>query len=279
MTAAPYVYTDAPEVKPYRYGLFGAAQPMTGIDPHWRYGGIEFDSLPAYEASLYPSGIQVVNGSGGTKTLPGWLGTVKALPFAVYGGVLCGTIGYTDQAARDRALKVVELAGQHASESALWNGGGANAPALNAASTPIVQATAVSLQRGVAALEDWLADHYNGQGLIHGKRSVGIIAGSKQLVHHDPDTAESALMTPVGTRWVFGGGYDGTGPAAVAPAAGQTWIYATGQVGIVRDEAQTPAGLGEALDRLHNQVQLIAEQQYLIAVDYTIGAALVDLTL
>lgn len=276
----PYVYIEPPEIDPRPFGLFGAARPLPGIDPHWRYGGVEYEALGCYQAGFYPVGINAAGGAGGTKTLPNGAGTTKAIPFAVYAGISCGSVGYTDEQSAARALRVLELAGQWAAEDALWTGAGGNAPALNAASTtiPTGGGTASSLTNALRILENWIGDAYNGRGFIHGKRGVGVLAGAKRLSHRDPMNADS-LLTPVGSRWIFGAGYNGTGPNAVAPAANQTWIYATGQVSITRDAPSTPATRSAILDKATNVVNLIAEQEYLVTYDCAVAAALVDLTL
>lgn len=276
-TIQPFVYIEPPTVEPLGFGLFSAAQPLTGLDPHWQYGGVEFESLASYGAGFYPVGINAAGGAGGTKNLPNGLGTTKGLPFAVYAGISCGSVGYTDEQANARALRVLELSGQHAAEQALWTGAGGNTPKLNAAGTTTVVGAATELTLALAALEEWLADNYHGRGVIHAKRGIGIRAGGKRLTFRDP-LEPGRLRTAVGTVWAFGGGYDGTGPNAAAPAAGTQWIYATGQIGIDRSAPSTPANLGQALNRNNNVVNLIAEQEYLLTIDGAVGAALVDLT-
>lgn len=284
----PYLYIDPPEVEPYKFGLFGATQELTdGIltrydangNVHWIIGGVEWESLAAYSAHTYPVGIGQFGGLGGTKSLPGALSITRALPFAVYGGVVCGSVGYTREQWNERALRILELSGQHAAENALWTGAGGNTPALNAAgTTDVTGGTATDLVTALGLLENWLADNYNGVGAIHAKRRVANVGSAKRQVKWDRDNPD-ALVTPVGTRWVFGGGYDGTGPAAVAPGTNKTWIYATGQVVIARGEARAPAELEAELNRVQNQVFALAEQPYLIGLDGPHAAAQVDLTL
>lgn len=216
-------------------------------------------------------------GIGGTKVLPSVVPTTKAFPFTVYGGVLCGSVGYTDAEATARALKVVELAGQHAAENALWTGAGGNSPGLNASTSTTVNGTAAKVSLQIARLERWLANNYNGRGFIHMTRDVALLAGRDQLLLFD-EINENA-KTRAGTRVIMSGGGDGTGPSAAAPATDQAWCYATGLVTVTRSSAETPANLGQALNRSTNQVQLLAEQEYMIGIDGPIGAALVGLTL
>lgn len=280
-TIQPYVYVEPPEIEERPFGLFGAARPMLGVDGHWMYGGVEYEGLGCYQAGFYPVGINSAGGAGGTKTLPNGRGTTKAIPFAVYAGVSCGVIGHTSEEVKARALRVLELAGQKSVENALWTGAGANKPALNGAADAdhvTVSGTASSIVTALARLEDWLGDNYNGRGFIHAKRGISTYAGSRQLVRHD-ELDPAVVTTPGGTRWIFGAGYDGTGPGAAAPTATQQWIYATGQVSIIRGEPSAPASRDIALNRNLNVVNLIAEQEYLVTFDCVVGAALVDLTL
>jgi hypothetical protein len=383
----PLLYVAPPVVEPYRFGLFGAAQPIQSDDPHWQLG-VEWEPLACYAAAFYLAGLRCSQGvlappsalaagavvGGGTfaagtyfwvvtgtnaqgettksneatatialngsanltwsalpagttgvkvyrgtvagaenrlvatlgavtayldtgtvgsaatpptnntagtdpaKALPAGMGTTKAFPFAVYAGMQCGSVGYDREGTyRDRARTILELAGQHAAEAALWTGAGGNTGPLNAASTPVVSGTATDLTVALGKLEDWLADHYSGVGVIHAKRGVSAFARRDHQTVRDPGNPE-ALTTGVGTRWVFGGGYDGTGPNGVAPAANQTWIYATGQP-TIRRAPVVDFTMAEALDRSINGVGVFAEQTYVIGYDCAVGAALVDLSL
>lgn len=275
----PLVYTEPPETKPRRFGLFNAATPVDQTDPHALGLGIAFQSLASVPAELYPvnpAGVLVQNGTGGTKTLPQGLPQQQALPFAVYAGVECGSLGWSPTEVRDRALAILESAGQHAAELALWTGAAGNAPQLNAASSITVAGTTGGIVAQLGKLEKYLADHYNGEGLIHATPDVAALAASFRLVRPDPSNS-LALRTPLGNRWVFHGGGNGTGPNAVVPAATSTWIYATGAVAISRGRPEVPADFGAALKRSINTVALIGEQNYLIAVDGPIAAALVTL--
>lgn len=274
----PYLYIDPPEVTPYEQGLFGAVQELTTDDPHWLIGGVEWESLASYSGQLYAAGAGTQAGAGGTKTLDAGQLRTKAWPFAVYAGLQCGTFGHTPAEFEARLLRLTELSEQHAAERALWTGGASNSPALNATgTTDVTGGVATELGRALGLLENWLADNYNAKGQIHARRSVGILASQKHLAKYDPETP-NRYMTPLGTRWVWGGGYDGTGPAAATPATGTTWIYATGQTIMARGQMELPADFKAAIHRIDNQQYMVAERPYIIGVDGTWAAALVDLT-
>jgi hypothetical protein len=110
--------------------------------------------------------------------------------------------------------------------------------------------------------------------------AVASVAASKQLLKDADGPNESFVwLTPTGHQWVFGGGYDGTGAAAAAPAGTNTWLYATGAMLISRSEPLLPVDYERSIRRTTNQVVLIAEQQYLLGVDGPWAAALIDLAL
>lgn len=280
----PYVVIEPPDVEPRPFGLFSVARDLQvtddeGVtdDVHWQYGGVEYEPIACYPAGFYPLGINAAGGAGGSKTLQNAALHVKSIPFAIYAGVQCGSIGHVQDFHRQRALRVLDLSAQFAAEDALWNGAGGGTPKLNDASTTTVVGTATELTSALGQLEDWLGTHYNGRGVIHATRRVGILAGAKQLVRNN-DLDPGKLSTPVGTPYSFGAGYDGTGPGAAAPASGSVWIYATGALWIRRGEPFTPADFAQALDRTNNVVDVLAEQTNILTYDCAVGAALVDLT-
>lgn len=287
----PLLYIEPPDLEPYRYGLFGAPQPRTlnredgTTDPHWQWGGVEFESLADYQGEQYPTGYLYCDAGGGDKTLSDYAGTTKATAFTVYGGVDCSSIGRPQADYEARARAIVELAGQNAAENALWSGPTGNVPTLNGAdTTDLTPGTVPSLHAGVGILEAYMASHYNGKSLIHATRDVAAFAAAenqiiREFLPADEDGARVDWLTTVlGTRWVFGGGYDGTGPNAADPTDGEAWLYATGQLLIVRDDITVPANFPAALDRVNNIELLLAEQTYLIAVDGPIVACQVTLT-
>ncbi len=289
MVDTPYVYTEPPVTEPYLHGLLSVAQEVTPDDVHWQYGGIEFESLAAYMSSTYPGGLTDINGSGGAKVLPACMGATRAAAFAIYGGVATGSLGHNENDNAywtDRARRIVELAGQHSVETAFWTGSAGAKPALNDAATPLIlpgQANtaigAVPLVYAVGKMEKYLTDHYAGRGLIHGTRDMAAPLDAMQQIKTDPNN-DAVLETHLGTKLVFGGGYDGTGPGALTPPADAngvtySWMYATGQVVYMRTDITTPASYGQALDRNKNQVALLAEQAWLGTIDVIKAAILV----
>lgn len=280
----PIEIIDPPDVEPYDYGLLGIVDDIPW-DPHYAAAGAQWESLASYVSQMYPVGVTQFGGAGGTKTWQTYAGVTKAWPFAAYTGISCGSIGHTPAEFEARALKVLELSEQHAAERALWAGGSGNTPNLNLATgsggaTDLTPAgTAQELTVGLGLLENWLADNYSGKGNVHARRAIAGTAAKKHLLRDVPDSPKPGWQTPVGTRWVFGGGYDGTGPAAAAPTATTTWVYITGAILLSRGEMELPADFEESLERLHNTEMIIAERPYLIGIDGKWAACKIDLTL
>lgn len=78
---------------------------------------------------------------------------------------------------------------------------------------------------------------------------------------------------------MIGSGYPGTGPAGAAPAAGSTWVFATGPVAVWRSDVyMVPNDLSEAVDRSINDVTVYAERYYAVGYSCAVLAVNVDLT-
>lgn len=94
-------------------------------------------------------------------------------------------------------------------------------------------AGAVCPELGLALLEGYAARAYGGIPVVHVARSVGSLLGTRGSIIRSGNRLES-----VQGAWVAsGGGYDGPfnlGPAGVAPAAGESWMYVTGALVVER---------------------------------------------
>jgi hypothetical protein len=114
----------------------------------------------------------------------------------------------------------------------------------------------------VGNLEQALADCYKGQGVIHAPTAALATLRSTQLVERQG----SRLVTAAGNQVVVGGGYPGTSPAGAAPAAGTSWLYATGRPFIYRGPPRS-FPLRDSIDRANNTVQMLAERVFLVGWD------------
>lgn len=273
-TVTPELLVEAPPVTPYQYGLAAVAVPADTGDPHWA-NGVIYEPIATYEPGVLPGGCY--SGVRPAVALSGGAGVVSGLPFAAYAGVDCKAVGYDEAFILARARAILQLGWQHAAEVALWTGGGVTglAPVLNGASVATtVGSGAVSITDAVALLEAYMASNYLGTAVFHAPRGLAAYAQRyRQIVER-----VGKLQTVLGSSWVFGGGYDGTGPGDAAPASNTLWMYATGLVTVRRGEAVINGGLEAALNRSTNQAPVYAQEPIVLTVEGPIAAVSVDLT-
>jgi hypothetical protein len=76
------------------------------------------------------------------------------------------------------------------------------------------------------------------------------------------------------------GNYAGTGPTGQVPAAGDTWIYITGQVAVWRtpDSELFVPSMGQIINRSTNVLNIVMEREYVVSYDCYIAAVQVTLT-
>ena len=91
-----------------------------------------------------------------------------------------------------------------------------------------------------------------------------------------PESPTGPLRTLAGNLVVPGVGYTGSSPAGAAPAAGTSWIYATGAVFGFRSAVSVREFPG-TFDRAENTVRMIASRRYLFGFECCHYAALVIL--
>lgn len=266
----------APDPGPLRYGIFTPAVGPLPMPDRVRQSGVTYDPRGCGTPRGYPA---ECDETPLTKTFDDNIGEQVALPFVVYASLKCGSAGYApgylESKVREKLL-AVEQAGV---EEALWSGaiGGvalANSPTFQGVGTTILTPV-TGLAAGLGALEDYAAGLYGYRPIIHAEARVAALAGAINLV--EDDDPDGTLRTPLGSAWSFGGGYPGTSPAGVAPVAGHVWLYATGQVTLWRaEDIFVPPAL-QTMNRAQNQISLIAEREWLAAVDCFVAA--IDVTL
>lgn len=256
------IYVDPPAVQPYRFGLGSVLQQGT-TPAHWQ-NGVQFQSdacaqaLPWPDACTEESGFEekVIDTEG--RPVDG------GSAFTLYTTLNCKLIQL--QEARSVVARRLALAEPRALEEAFWTGAAGNTPALATDPALSVLGSVIGVTAAVALLEEALADQYAGVGIIHAPRAVNPYAAESTLVIRDGPV----LRTPLDTLWAFGGGYDrSTGPVGQqAPAATQTWMYATGAMAVRRDaEPLVIPEDGTALDRVTNEMVVIAERTHVLVQD------------
>jgi hypothetical protein len=283
-----------PSFTPLPYGLLSVIQTPTD-DAHWQ-NGITYQARCAITmgATTYDECISVT-GTGSTLEPPTKSETHElvlrgAMPFTAYADFECSTVGslaesqqiaeqalaQSDSWQVERAFWTGEAAGQdvvypHLAATAAVTGIGGSSDVALMQTVPVTGGP-FDVAEALGFLEQQLADCYNGIGVIH------------IPVEALPTFDAWGLVKPQGPRlktlngnWVaVGAGYPGTSPAGADPAAGTTWIYATGAVfgysGDVRVTDQT-----SSINRSENTVTRIAERTHVLGWDCCHAGALMTL--
>jgi len=276
---------DPPAFTLLPYGLWDAVEQRSQGNPHWQQGVTWIERCPdggtTYDECLS------VTGTGAPPEPGAKADNVDqtdrgATPFTIFTEFDCSPVGLRDaETVASDALARVE---QQQVEAAFWTGtvGGqtvafphlaADAEVLDSQQI-VLQPVATTCVTGVdaahalGALEDCLADCYAGQGVIHIPRiALPTLAAWGLVVERD-----SGLFTTAGNRVVVGGGYTGTGPDGATPAAGSTWMYATGALFGYRGDVRMHSPR-DSIDRSANTMRMIAERTYVLAFECCLLAA------
>lgn len=275
----PTAFTSLP------HGLWDTIQQATSDGPHWQ-GGVTWTDRCPTGATTYDECLSVT-GTGAPPAPPAKTANVEqehrgASPFTVVAEFQCTPVGLADAqtVARDALIRIE----QHQVETAFWTGAAAEQQVvfphlaadgevtdgdvvLQPVASPVV--TGADVAQALGALEQELADCYKGQGLIHVPRSVLPTLAAWKLARVDDD---GRLVTPSGNLIVAGGGYTGSGPDGSTPAAGTSWIYATGAAFGYRSDVYFTQ-VRDSLDRSTNTLRMQAERTYLIGFECCLLAA------
>jgi len=262
-----YINPPPPPSRPY--GIFDVAMgPMPFPTPDAQGGGVIY--VPddcAKDVFLYSMQCPPITGS---KEFTGIETAVSGAPFGVITSYTCGAIGFSFDEAVERVRTRMGLREQRAVEKRIWQGSSGalgtitglfrNATDLGAATCP---AEAISL------LEQTLADNGVLDGLIHARPGMATHFGADHILEHP----RPRLMTsPLGTPYVFGQGYDGTGPTGQATTSSTEWMYATGRVLVWQDPEIFVPPPEQVLDLSTNQLSLVAERVYAVAIECGVWA-------
>jgi hypothetical protein len=276
---APPTFTALP------YGLWDSIQ-HPAPPPHWQQGVTWIEHCPTADTT-YDECLAVTGTGGAPPEPPAKTGNVEqtfrgATPFTVYAEFECSPVGVAEAGSvAGDALARVE---QQQVETAFWTGTAGGQPVVFphlAADTEVLDSQDIVLQpvaspavtgadvaHALGELEQDLAACYAGQGLIHVPRiALPTLAAAYLVVERD-----GRLYTPAGNQIVVGGGYTGSGPDGAAPAAGTTWIYATGAAFGYRGDVFLTE-LRDSLDRSANTIRMIAERTYVLGHECCLLAA------
>lgn len=250
-----------PPVSQLRYGLFTAASGPLTLDTRGIASGISFLSDHCGEAQFYDQTCV----TSPTKEFEEGSDLMEADPFWVVARKRCGTVGRTAEEMQAAVRQQLLTSEQGIVENTLWTGGPTDSvtPNLEAAGATIVTPSAVGAGAAIAALEEAFYSVYGYVGTIHVNTQAYAAAAYADLV----ERSGPRLQTPLGSIWSFGAGYDITGPAEVAPAAGFVWAFMTGQVTMWRTDILPQPPATQTLDRTLNQWDVVAERVYALTWD------------
>lgn len=250
--------TNAPAPGLLRYGLFTAATVSDDLGPREIASGFQFPAEDCGEVLSYDA---TCVRPFDAKVFDEGLGYMEATPYWVYATRQCGSVG-TDAQRMEASVRRRLLANeQHEVEAHLWGGGAvASDPNLiGHVGTTTVVPTGVGSGAAIAALEEAFYDAYGYTGVIHiNMRAYANLAYGQLMTRTG---AGGRWVTPMGSVWSIGSGYGITGPAGVAPGAGNVWAFMTPPVLIRRSQVIVPPALS-TLDRSTNQYMALAERVY-----------------
>lgn len=259
-------YPVAPEITPREGTLLDAASVKDGIE--WLDGEGLFES---YNCLQFGADAQFCAPSPKNfDQSPVWQDGFR---FATYGGIVCSSVGL-DQAEMERQVEKVFEAGEStAVERALLETRFRVSSGNWAAPTDLTPtAGPVKPVVGVGLLEGYASSVYVGTPTIH----MPITVASMLLGVNGVELNESVLRTRLNSKIAAGAGYDfpNYGPDGTQPAAGELWLYATGEVAVQRGNAI----VRQVMAHSDNEVFVLAERGYVAAVDCFTAAVRVSVT-
>jgi|SRR6185369_2565957 hypothetical protein len=261
------VYVPWPNALVPRPGLFQVATGPLDLPVHGRIGGVQFETGTCAFPNCYT--INCID-SHGSKTLTNQKSVITGDPFIVYSSVTCAPVGLDDPRLKNFLYEQLAGAEQGVVENVLSQGLCGAAPSL-ANNTPLATdltptpGTAVDPVKAVSLLEDWLYARYGLMGVLH---VPAALASYFDFLWLGDMNNRGVWTTHMGTQIVFGN-YSGKKPDGTGPAAGEKFIYITGQVAVWRtsDADLFVTTIDETLNRTTNQVTAVMEREYIVTYD------------
>lgn len=241
MVTLAQLVQPAPLAPPAVSLVRAAASPADTTDGRWAIGGITYTPETSVEAGL-DAACGPASGSY-TATMPA---SVEWVPYGVTVLDVCSAMSGGGRDYAGRARRLLDAATPKAVEKEFWGGAYAQSASLpnlyltKAGSTVVnpTPGTSVSFARGVRLLEQALADlGFGAPGMIH-CRPEAVDDFEVQLRREG-----NLIRTLRDTIVVPGVGYSGLGPAGdsnATPAAGKSWMFATGLVDYRQTTADVP---------------------------------------
>lgn len=191
---------------------------------------------------------------------------IEGDPFVILAEMSCGLPGFTQENATRLLGERLRAGEQAAVEATFSTGDCGQAPSLANNTPAAVDAGAgADIVEAVSNLESSLYSVYGPGGVLH----VPYAAGAYLMNAHQVWRDSAGIWRTLAGTAVSIGNYAGLGPAGEVPAAGSTYLYATGQVSIWRtpDSEVFETEVDWALDRTTNQVFAKMEREYVVAFE------------
>ena len=263
---SPEIEVEAPTRRPLPFGLFSAATERTE-DRRWS-NGVEWMGagcgLPFATGDVCEDDVSFESAEKGT------IG--EATPFTVYAPFECSPVAWTAESAIGRARERMVAGEEQTVERVLMTGAVGNTPSLQADAETITTAP-LSPVRLLARLEQWLADNYAAQGVLHLTREAGSVFASQGLIRE----SGSRMLTRLGTPVAVGGGYVNQSPDGTEAEDGQFWAYMSPAV--IYYQGAVGSDTATALDKRRNDLLATAFRSYVVGYDscgVAAGVAAVD---
>lgn len=263
------------EGAPLPYGILSVSNLTEAGIGHWQQG-IEWESDLCGPASLYRCPTCAQN-NGDTVPVKEYtdegVPLDSAAPFTVYASFACSPIGHWDDA-EERARRALLSGEERALEAMVADGVHSYSRGLYNASTIDITPTAgtpVSVQAGVALLEQYIGENGKGQGVILGARRDILLANATgKIISPVGDHLETFLGTPVAALSGINGK---TGPGGDAPEANEAWLFALGsKPRVLRSDVFLTSNRETSLDTDDNNLNILAERTYVVGWDcFTVG--------
>lgn len=258
-----------PSVTPRRGTLLDAATVVNdfvwidGVEPLW----LSYNALKFQQSATFCG--------PNSKDLDQQAAWTSGFRFAVYGGLTCQAIGLDQSEMESSAVEAFDsgetvgveralMETRFVADSEVYAGDPLDRWDAPADITPA--GGAVSVKVGIAMLESWIANNYVGMGTLHIPMTVAsLILGVDGAVFEG-----DVLRTKLGSKIAAGAGYDypNTGPTGAAAAAGEAWLYVSGEVLVGKGETIPK----KAHDYSTNDVFMLVERAYIVAVDGPVAA-------
>jgi hypothetical protein len=248
---------------PVAPGLFDVVKPRDFPDRHMAGGGVQYvpDSCGTFH--LYPA---LCPSGNPAKTFDAVDGTVTGQAFIVYSTLRCGSLSFRNGEWEQRVTRRLEISEQRGVERGLW--GAAAGDVISWLQTPangvVTLAATTSIVAAMSTLEANLDACYGLPGIIHATPATAPYLMANTQLLPQPN---GLFKTATGNWVVFGRGYSGLGPTGQAIPANGAWLYATGMPRIWRAPDIVIPPAEQVLDRITNQQSMLAEREYVLAID------------